>query len=479
MADTGTIILKRGINMPYNFSQDDLANDADPKILFKGEPGSQIVGLSEYFTGTDKNGIAFNNFPNRLWLGMNGYGRSTSSPPESEPSNVFTPSTSQTLYNGTPSVPTIQNTRPLWMGAEIRAYQPLKEDALNNGGYVVLKADWNRPSDYVLVTQKAISAMPLRAYERKLDATDTTPPDGSDNTKEFIEFGTWSNPFVSGGSWTNSTNSSQTDADFTFSTNMMNRVQSIGNVKYCFPDMVATDEWSTSSGIITYYPSGLAQTGGFASLLGCVSLRTPYSDASGTPAVGEPTTVVQLGFFGMNNLLTSTLEISTKQSVAILGSDGAVKGPQVFQSPIGIDNYLELNSYSDGVNTYPATIKSANTTASIFDTNVTDISIGGSSELIEIGDQSTGGNTSTVIYGDLTVTGDQVNLTNASQINAPNGNLTLNGIRGIVADGSGNIYITGNLIVSGYVQTDVGVQGAPDSDKEYLGEGMVMDGGTF
>jgi len=487
MADPGTIILKRGINMPYDNAQDDTPNEISGAKLFKGEPGAQIVGLSEYFDQVaNATGVAKNNYPNRLWMGMQGYGGSVS-PSESEPVNVFTPSSSinANIYAGSPDTTTTRLTRPLWMGAEIRAYQPLKEDGsgLSNYDYVILKADWNKPSDYVLVTQKAISAMPLRAYERKLDATDTTPPDGADDAKEFVEFGSWSNPFASGGSYSNKDTvgqDPQIKADASFSKNMMNRTQTPGSIKYCFPDLNASDEYSDSSGIGFYNPFGLAASGGInTSILGCINLRTAYSSGDGTAAVGEPTTLVQLGFFSMSNLLTSSLEISNKNSVAILGSDGVIKGPQIFQSPIGIDNYLELNSYSVGEVTYPATIKSANSSASIFDTNVTDISIGGASELIEIGDQTTDGTTSTVIYGDLTVTGDQVNLTNATQINAPNGNLILNGIKGIVADSSGNIYITGNLIVSGYLQTDVGLQGGPDAEKEYVGEGMVMDGGTF
>ena len=73
----------------------------------------------------------------------------------------------------------------------------------------------------------------------------------------------------------------------------------------------------------------------------------------------------------------------------------------------------------------------------------------------------------------------EANFPNMTEMNFPNGNLTMTGIRGIVADNSGNIYITGNLIVSGYLETDVGLRGGTDAEKEYLGEGMVMDGGTF
>jgi hypothetical protein len=73
----------------------------------------------------------------------------------------------------------------------------------------------------------------------------------------------------------------------------------------------------------------------------------------------------------------------------------------------------------------------------------------------------------------------EVNFTAANEMNFQAGNATISGIRGIVADSNGNIYITGNLIVSGYLETDVGVRGGTDAELEYLGENMVMDGGTF
>lgn len=50
----------------------------------------------------------------------------------------------------------------------------------------------------------------------------------------------------------------------------------------------------------------------------------------------------------------------------------------------------------------------------------------------------------------------------------------------VVSDDQNNIHITGNLIVSGYVQTNIGLQGKPDdADVEYVGNDMVMDCGTY
>lgn len=49
----------------------------------------------------------------------------------------------------------------------------------------------------------------------------------------------------------------------------------------------------------------------------------------------------------------------------------------------------------------------------------------------------------------------------------------------VSTDSQGNIHISGNLIVSGYVQTSTGLQGDPDTDVEYLGNDMSMDCGTY
>ena len=46
-------------------------------------------------------------------------------------------------------------------------------------------------------------------------------------------------------------------------------------------------------------------------------------------------------------------------------------------------------------------------------------------------------------------------------------------------DENGNIHISGNLIVSGYIQTSTGIQGDPDEDVEYLGDDMRMDCGYY
>ena len=45
-------------------------------------------------------------------------------------------------------------------------------------------------------------------------------------------------------------------------------------------------------------------------------------------------------------------------------------------------------------------------------------------------------------------------------------------------DSNGNIYISGNLLVSGYIETDTGIKGNTNDSEEYL-TGIMIDGGTF
>ena len=95
-----------------------------------------------------------------------------------------------------------------------------------------------------------------------------------------------------------------------------------------------------------------------------------------------------------------------ENDIALLGSSGAVKGTQSFQSPILIEQKLTVNAFSVNSVEQPATIHSESIDASIFDLNVETITLGGSALSIDIGNDSTGNDTTTTIYGDLVVTGN-------------------------------------------------------------------------
>jgi hypothetical protein len=49
----------------------------------------------------------------------------------------------------------------------------------------------------------------------------------------------------------------------------------------------------------------------------------------------------------------------------------------------------------------------------------------------------------------------------------------------LTIDELSNLHIEGNLIVSGYIETDTGIRGGTDAEQEYLGYGMALDGGTY
>lgn len=195
MAGTGNLILKRGVNMPYDKTQDSGGTETTP-VLLKGMPAAQIIGSVWGLTSSDNAilpGYALDNYPNRLWIGTDEYAKDN--PTYGGGAEAFDDiGLSVEPYTGetAPTHPTINETRPIWMGAEIRAYTPLFEDTSNGsvgstGPYVVLKADWDRPSDYVLATQKAISRMPLRYYSNA-----TVDPAGPPTAyTPYIEFSGW------------------------------------------------------------------------------------------------------------------------------------------------------------------------------------------------------------------------------------------------------------------------------------------------
>jgi len=148
MAGTGNLILKRGTTTPLT------AQNSATISLINGMPAVQIMGLSRpsNSAGSASGPFAYDNYPNRLWVGVEGYG-STSSEAGTGPGG--------TIGSMPYGLPTGGNNRSLWMGAEIRADTAVYATGDSNSNTppdspVVMRADWDNPSDYVLVTQKAI-----------------------------------------------------------------------------------------------------------------------------------------------------------------------------------------------------------------------------------------------------------------------------------------------------------------------------------
>jgi hypothetical protein len=85
----------------------------------------------------------------------------------------------------------------------------------------------------------------------------------------------------------------------------------------------------------------------------------------------------------------------------------------------------------------------------------------------------------TLGVADLTINSNNISIVNATEMSFDIGEAEISGITQLTAGTGNTIYINGNLVVSGYLETDVGVRGGTDAELEYLGENMVMDGGTF
>ena len=100
------------------------------------------------------------------------------------------------------------------------------------------------------------------------------------------------------------------------------------------------------------------------------------------------------------------------------------------------------------------------------------ILLNGTSVTIQPSDELNIGTIST----DTNIISQIVNFSNLTEMNLGTGVLS---VSNITASTNNTVYITGNLVVSGYVETDVGVRGGTDAELEYLGENMVMDGGAY
>ena len=300
MAGTGNLILKKKVGSTA-------ANDGgipNDSTLPEGMPALQLVGLPPVIEIEDSSAFLYPGHPlanvtNRLWIGMNTSAwTSAGGASGSGWAGGYNPNPQQ-FYG--PAITAQSPSRPIWMGAEIRAWTPLVKGGANPTGsdsltYTVLKASWDPDTNLYLNTYDPVSSGRVTALDK----------------------------------------------------------------------IYASDEVLVTQRAIWYYVEGR----------------------------------IQQITFGFNS------NFATKEGAALLGEDGATKGPQTFLSPIAIEQKLTLNGYTQNDVSYPATIYSDNAEASIFDENVSDLTIGASCANITIGDSSTEGTTTTSIYGNMVLSGD-------------------------------------------------------------------------
>jgi hypothetical protein len=79
----------------------------------------------------------------------------------------------------------------------------------------------------------------------------------------------------------------------------------------------------------------------------------------------------------------------------------------------------------------------------------------------------------------ITINAYSLTLTNANMLDFSSDDATISGVSRIESGVDNAVYIQGNLIVSGYIETDTGIKGNTNDDSEYLGIGMEIDGGTW
>lgn len=254
------------------------------------------------------------------------------------------------------------------------------------------------------------------------------------------------------------------------------------------------------------------------------------------PATAATITVGDNKTFTVNNTLSfsgtdsASIAFGTGGTVAyVSGSDTQV----MFNdggSALGGDAGLTYNKTTDTLTVGGDLIVNGGdisvTTGLVFNlinTNVASLNIGGAASSITIGDATTAtttlrggtlvGNTATQNVFNTTATtlnafGAATNLaigynsTNSSTMNISTGvvgssntktvnvgtggaagsttNITIGASSGTsTITLAGDIHITGNMIVSGYIETDTGIRGNTDTEEEYLGIGMELDGGTY
>jgi hypothetical protein len=420
---TGNLILKRGTSIPKNIVSDGEAT------LLKGMPAVQLVGLSRVVDTSGTLGgplvYAFDNYPNRLWVGMDNFGTGT---PESNSGtgggvtpgsmgggNIFTGSDQED------SDPT--RTRGLWMGAEIRAAQAVYVSGSNGIDAVptILQADWANPSDVVLVTQKAIKdyvgtlgSLVIADIGSKSNTMYPMMVDGIGAQTVYIDSAT--TPF----SYAPSSNTLTVSGDLAVNggdiTTTNTGTSTIFNTNTTRVDIGGA---ATDMRIGNLASTGSVRVG--QTLVGNTTTQNVFDTGATTVnAFGAANVGLNLGYDGnlssttnivvgdVTSVSTKTINIGTgvtEGGVSItVGSSGA--GTASLVTVGGLLTVTENLAVNGASNT--ADITTTNTVAKVFNSTATTVNIGGAATTLTIGaatGTTTINNANTVVTGDLSIGG--------------------------------------------------------------------------
>ena len=445
---TGNLILKRGIAIP----------DGSPASLLKAMPAVQLIGLSPvsndgsvFNTGDTK---AFANYPNRLWVGMDALGGSS----WAEGSSGTGGNSGGILPLGDPGtggpISSQLATRPVWMGAEIRAnvavFHP--DDTGTSAVPTVLEADWANPSDYVLVTQKAIYQWASGTFGSSGSVTATSSNTASTVYPLFV-----------------TTVGSSTTLLADDSTTALSYVPSTGTLTVAGDLAVNGGDITTSTGTATVFntTATTVSIGGAANIvniggtgptvnistakagnptlaLNCGGSSTATISCDVTAGQGNIFTGITTGTLNLGTgITTGTLNLATGGASTLnLGTGGASTtniggtGASVNIGTTSGDSTLTIRGTST---TGTATIatNSGVTTANLFNTNATTVNIGGGATTgVNIGNASG----TVTIAGNLTVNGTTTNI-NTTNLVVEDKNIVLGDVTtpidATTADGGG------------------------------------------
>lgn len=220
----------------------------------------------------------------------------------------------------------------------------LVSSSQNTDAPIILKADWNNPSDYVLATQQAIAYAPNRLYA----ASDIIDKQIALNAKKYVELKS--------------------------------------------PDSLSGAGTLGKSVVLTVDPSGLSAAGQFLKVTAVNTSTIPATATVGfvSAFTGDPESPANYALLNEEGAERGTQTFKSKIRI-----DEEL-----------IVNGTELQSLNDGLTYNAAVISSLAEDAYLFNENVLDLSIGGGASVISIGNPSSTNNCTVTIYDELVVTGN-------------------------------------------------------------------------